>query len=376
MNEEFRKYREMAEAYIPTIPPVDPKAYSGRGIIMLAGGLRYFPGAYINIRLLRYLGVTLPIEVWYLNEKEMTLHIRSIMESLGVTLINAEDYYKDKPATIRGGWELKTYSIINSKFREILFLDSDSYAVKNPEFLFSTPEFREHGAIFWPDFECLRDDAAILEIAGIPWEKECREWETGQIVIDKVKNWRPLHLAMHYNEHSHFYFRHVFGDKATFQTAYQKLNHPHFLIKKRVVDLHRKVMLQHSTDGTLLFQHRNRAKYIITGINNYIPDFVNEDLCVKFLNELSNIYYNAELADTWVYDINNNDKRDMELIHGGKIGKGANDLERSWCVVNGILHISGEYEPGTMAFLRVSPDRWEGRWRANEGHPVTLTRVK
>jgi alpha-N-acetylglucosamine transferase len=37
-------------------------------------------------------------------------------------------------------------AIQNSAFTDVLFLDSDSFPVRDPEFLFDTPEYEQTGA--------------------------------------------------------------------------------------------------------------------------------------------------------------------------------------------------------------------------------------
>lgn len=52
---------------------------------------------------------------------------------------------------MRWQWVLKPWALLNSSFRHVLMLDADSFPVTNPEFLFETPQYRDTGAIFWPD---------------------------------------------------------------------------------------------------------------------------------------------------------------------------------------------------------------------------------
>lgn len=49
-------------------------------------------------------------------------------------------------------FQIKAAAIINSRFQEVLYLDSDNSPTINPAFLFDTKGYRETGALFWPDF--------------------------------------------------------------------------------------------------------------------------------------------------------------------------------------------------------------------------------
>jgi len=52
------------------------------------------------------------------------------------------------------------------------------------------------------------------------------EWEqeAGQIVVDKTRHWRALHLAHYLNLNFEFYFHLINGDKDTFRFAWKALN--------------------------------------------------------------------------------------------------------------------------------------------------------
>ena len=45
--------------------------WQGRGIVICAGGVRYFLCSWVCINMLRRQGCELPIELWYLNSAEM-----------------------------------------------------------------------------------------------------------------------------------------------------------------------------------------------------------------------------------------------------------------------------------------------------------------
>lgn len=38
------------------------------------------------------------------------------------------------------------------RFDDVLMLDSDNIPVRDPAFLFDSVEFKELGAVFWPDY--------------------------------------------------------------------------------------------------------------------------------------------------------------------------------------------------------------------------------
>ena len=154
----------------------------------------------------------------------------------------------------------------------------------NPELLFETPQYQETGAIFWPDFGRLTPDCGIWEVAGVPYRDE-PEFESGQIVVDKKKCWRPLSLCMWYNQYSDFFYHHVHGDKETFHIAWRKLGQPYAMPAHPIHPLDC-VMCQHDFEGRQIFQHRNIDKWELSGSNMVIAGFLDEAECREHLADL------------------------------------------------------------------------------------------
>jgi hypothetical protein len=171
---------------------------------------------------------------------------------------------------------------VHSSFREVLLLDADNVAVRDPEFLFDEPAYRATGAVFWPDLDLMPSHQPIWKICGVPGRDE-PAFESGQIVVDKVRCWRPLRLALWYNEHSSFYYRYQYGDKDTYHLAFRKLGAeyamPPFLPVHDPPILH-----QHDFSGARLFQHQK--KWDLAGRNRRHPGFRHEERCYQFLRDL------------------------------------------------------------------------------------------
>ena len=112
-----------------------PTGSAAAGIVICAGGLRYFTNAYVCASVLRLTGCTLPIQFWHLGPAEMTDEMRHLVAHLAVTTVDAHVVRETYPARILNGWELKSYAIMHSPFEEVLALDADNVAVRNPEYL-------------------------------------------------------------------------------------------------------------------------------------------------------------------------------------------------------------------------------------------------
>jgi hypothetical protein len=286
----WEAHRRLAREYLNSLPPF-PEQFDGRGIVICAGGTRYFACAYVAAKMLRHVGCSLPIQFWHL-ANEIDDQMRSLVAPLGVACIDADalNRRRSRPYRILQGWELKSFAILHSPYREVLLVDADNIPVLDPSFLFQTPEFQEHGAIFWPDDVFpFGPNSPVWEIFEVPPRNE-PQFESGQLVIDKRRTWRALNLAMHYNEHSDFYYRHVHGDKETFHLAFLRTNTP-YAMPSRPVHVSRRgaraVFFQHDFSGRRVFQHRIGDKWRLDGKNRHIADFWFEDLCRHFIAELA-----------------------------------------------------------------------------------------
>jgi hypothetical protein len=265
-----------------------PGTHDGRGIVICGGGTRYFTNAWVCISLLRHLGCGLPIQLWYLGRNELDSYMEGLVGPLDVECVDAAAMRNVHPARILNGWEVKPYSILHSPFREVLLLDADNFAAVDPQYLFDTPEYRETGAIFWPDIGRIVRASPAWSVFGVPYRDE-PEFETGQILVDKAKCWKALCLTKYYNDYSDFYYQYVYGDKETFHFAFHRVGQPYAMTRHPVLD-NGLAFYQHDIAGRVVFQHRNRAKWSLTDDNPPVDDFLHEDKCFEFLETLKSVW--------------------------------------------------------------------------------------
>lgn len=383
----------LAQEFLDSVGDYPCQCYAGRGIVICGGGHRLFTNAWVCMRMLRYLGVSLPIELWHL-DGEMDSYMAALMAPWGVTCVDARERGRTLPRQPRilNGWELKPFALLHSHFEETLLLDADNVPVMHPEILFVTPQYLETGAIFWPDFGRMEETRGMWRATGVPFRDE-PEFESGQIVVDKSRAWRALNLTVHYNEHSDFYYQHVHGDKCTFRFAWHRTQTP-FAMPPYPIHALDATMCQHDFWGRRIFQHRNFDKWRLDGQNRAIEDFWFEDGCLKFLSELRDqwsgqVYrrtpmdaeeqdvYDAVAGGVFEYERVGYDSRPMELNPDGTIGDGADERERYWAVNrwngNIVLTILGGDE--ATCHLRLDGDSWTGHWLHFEQMPIRMTRI-
>jgi hypothetical protein len=206
----------------------------------------------------------------------------------GVVCTDATEISRQFPVRRLGGWELKPYAILHSRFREVLLLDADNVPVRNPEYLFETPEYQKTGAIFWPDFAGFDKSQKVWDLCGLA-RPATPEFESGQIMVDKERCWKALRLALWFNENSDFFYQHLHGDKETFHIAFHKTAKSYAFVRTPIEPLPG-AMCQHDFDGARLFQHRNTDKWNLHLTNQSIPGFLYEEECRQFVRELQRLW--------------------------------------------------------------------------------------
>ncbi len=135
--------QQMFEAAIAAAPPYPAERFAGRGIVICAGGARLFTCAWVAIGILRrVLGCRLPIQLWHLGPEEIGPPMQALLEELDVEVVDALELAERYPLRIVGGWELKSYAIVHSRFREVFLLDADNVPLIDPASLFELAAIR------------------------------------------------------------------------------------------------------------------------------------------------------------------------------------------------------------------------------------------
>lgn len=258
--------------------PVTTDSIDRDGIVMVVYP-KLVPSAYATIRTLReVLDCELPIEVWFRPDemRKVTASIDPLRQlagndsTSGITFREITDPLATEFAT-------KVYSIYHSAFDRVLFLDSDNVPVRDPAFLFKSPEFVDTGAVFWPDFWqpshtlfYLREDSLLWELLQMPFV-DMFEQESGQLLIDRHRHSVPLELVHFFTFHRPNPFvqlKLVWGDKDLFRMAWLKLKTPFHMIQAPPAVAGKMIngsfcgmtMVQHDAQGNVLFFHRNSRK--------------------------------------------------------------------------------------------------------------------
>jgi hypothetical protein len=385
--------RVLSQRYADNLIP-DRTVYSEqRGIVIAGGGYKYFPGVWVGVNLLRKVGCTLPVELWYLGDEECDPAMRRLLEPLGVTCVDALEVSKKYPCRILCGWELKLFAIKYSKFAEVLFLDADNGVVRDPTYLFDLPQYKEKGAVLWPDYGFWTLKPDVWTIFGIPMRQE-PAIESGQVLINKQVCTRELNMALWYAEHSDFYFKVVYGDKECFHLGWRKLDSD-YAIPKRPPGWKIHTIIQYDFDDNVLFQHRCQDKWKKEG-NRKELSLANEEYCFEIVADLftkwdGRLWHNLNptageqlvidslLNKRFNYRRVGYDERPMVFGPNSRVGEGSAECEVRWDVnINKgetVLTISRENRP-TCHLKKDDAGVWRGAWLAHERMPVELISIE
>ncbi len=233
--ETFRKYLEASEA-VRRRWSTHFQAARDRGIVIAAGRAGAILNAYVVLHTLRHgAGCKLPVVIAYHGEAEFRETTRAFFATTfdDVEFMDLEQVeYPDHHVNLDSGdnrrelgYKLKIYSIFVAPFRELIFLDADSVPLQDPEALFDTDTYAEHGNIFWNDF--WDEPVPLWDMLHLgtadPWRTTAMyplEAESGQVVLDRVRYWRALEWVMFLNTHDTLTYMYSMGDKDTFRVAF------------------------------------------------------------------------------------------------------------------------------------------------------------
>jgi hypothetical protein len=361
--------------------PYPAGRFEGRGIVICAGGPRYFTCAWVLITLLRrHYRSDLPIQVWHLGKREMSEEMHLLLAEMNVEVIDAEKVVADHPARIAGGWPLKPYAILNSRFREVLYLDADTVPlVDDLRPLFEWDVYRARGLLLWPDMHDLSATAPIWNDVGLA-PRTSVSIEASILLADKRQVWDELRLSVLLNEHVEEIYSSIYGDKDTFLLA--------ALLRGRTPDIipHRPFrfdidLVQRDLDGEPLLVHRTGSKWRLSGPHRPLPSPELTQVCEQIVADLGNRWSGAvfnpperspQAQAEWQrlvgtrffhYEAPSSRGRRLELLPTGRVGEGRAGLEQHWAVVErdgGIALQFYSVARRTFEFARNEDGSWRG----------------
>lgn len=158
------------------------------------------------------LGCTLPVEVMYLGDSDLSEDYRAELEAIdGVITRDISQMVNDEGWKL-AGWAIKPFAILFSSFREVVFIDADSVFFKDPEVLFEDPAYKKTGALFFKDRLMMPESKKrwVQQVLPKPFSsqvKQNRFWtgesahmqESGVVAVDKWTHFLAMLLVTRMN---------------------------------------------------------------------------------------------------------------------------------------------------------------------------------
>jgi alpha 1,3-mannosyltransferase len=247
---------ETAISLFPFLQPPDTKQDSiaplstlrdsftkgSKGIVISAGGsdssVRFAGHLIASIR--EVLGCTLPIQVAYAGENDLPKHRRDALSSLDRThnteFLDVWTVFDDAALQLRrGGWAIKAFAALASRFEEVIVLDADAVFLQSPDVLFEQQAYVNNGAYLFHDRllwkhafqdrhtwwkEQIKEPSPAMNKSLVWTEDYAEECDSGVVVLDKS---RPevlvglLHIAWQntYDVREEVSYKITYGDKET-----------------------------------------------------------------------------------------------------------------------------------------------------------------
>ncbi|KAJ3111495.1 hypothetical protein HK100_002664 [Physocladia obscura] len=215
------------------------------GLILCTGKWHFEMAVHAITTFRTVLNCTLPIEIHYGGLTDLTPQMLTAFATIpGVRTVNVLEHFPDETKHW-GGWSIKPFAILASRFRRVAFIDADALFFQDPRVLFEQSQiFRHRGALFYHDRSLGRDD-------GVPWFKGINpvwtqyanglrymtrrshhEQESGVVVVDKGRTGvlHALLMVCKLNskiERDGMTYQHMHGDKETYWISFDMARVPY-----------------------------------------------------------------------------------------------------------------------------------------------------
>ncbi|ONH65904.1 hypothetical protein BON22_4208 [Cyberlindnera fabianii] len=267
------------------------------GYVYVGGG-KFNYLALLALKALRDTGAVYPAEIILPTAADFDVTLCNTMfPILNARCVVLEEYLPPETKGRVSKYQTKSAALLVNSFQNVLLLDADNMAIKNPDYLFNNAPFTTHGLITWPDMWRRSTSPLFYDIAGIEVDvtKRARnsyehvvkdgnakehgyspDWalsfhdsegavpeastESGQIMVNKKTHLHTIFLSLYYNFHGPSYFypiltqnSHGEGDKETYITAAHVLGQPYYQVEEYPRDFHRDhAKVQRGTQRTIL----------------------------------------------------------------------------------------------------------------------------
>lgn len=250
--------------------------FSGRGIAVVAGNERTMKRVTVLLHTLKKINSSLQVEIHFYGDEipvsTQKEYLAEFPDLLFNDLSKADNIIPTGFNRYIANFQFKTAAVLNSRFAEVLLLDSDNIPVLDPELLFESDTYKEFGSIFWPDIARTRPANPIWAITNTVCKMDEYELESGQLLVNKRRFFYHLQMAAWLNNAAHapYYNEFLLGDKDMFRFAWHALKTVYGRPGKWLTSVGTLTkgrfcghsFAQHHPDGRVAFMHGGLLKQI------------------------------------------------------------------------------------------------------------------
>lgn len=180
--------QEYIDDLIPFTKNLSSKC-SGRGIVMTfppRDGISELHNILIAIRALREAKCDLPVQIFYEAHNIPSWSPSSCALALAKKLnVGIAPFDFEGSKEIGGGYVWKPIAILQSTFKEVIFLDADNVAMGDLNSLFEDAYLHDVNGIFWPDIKKIEEGPIWSFHDQRAFNKKQMTAETAQLVVIK-----------------------------------------------------------------------------------------------------------------------------------------------------------------------------------------------
>ena len=205
--------------------------YKNKGIITASGGKNLLLQSLIQINILRnYFNSTLPIELFYADEKEITQDILNLIKKFDVKCINIQDYLEFSNYNARN-FSIKALALYLSSFEEVIWIDADIIPLINFDELFELEQYKKLGHYFMNDIFVIGKYENEFTKKSIEFAKKYNvflsdgepETDSGLFLFNKKNNLDVLNTILDLNLDQNSY-KENYGDKELYKLSFKYHN--------------------------------------------------------------------------------------------------------------------------------------------------------
>jgi len=227
------------------------KSFKGKGLVICVGD-KYFNYARSTIDNLRnIIKSEIPIEIFYNGEDDLSEDRRKILKEYDNVYLSDLSKYFDKSILQLEKFAIKPFSVLASRFEEVILIDADTVYLRDPLKFFNDPGYLKKGTLFFEDRrfkESMFDSYKWFKkwiTNPLPETKKLRIWnekttdqmESSTVVIHKSKTILGLLATCKLNELKYrpIVKDHIYGDKETFWLGFDMARQPYYFNPLRPV---------------------------------------------------------------------------------------------------------------------------------------------